>query len=241
MKLTAIRTSWILATVGLAAAAQIAVDPPDVELNPATGLIEAVDATWAGNNYNVRFTEGTAAGEMTFSLSLTTHPANDLDPRIACTAKGDVVVVWWRDLTTDAIIYRKRTLGVGGVVAREADGSRRTKAEAARGSSTWAARRGWPIRFRRPDRGRVGAQVIEDDSEPTRTIVATTAYTGNLDIQLTYESGHLWITWIDSASRVGYSEYNPTTLLWAAAAVESYAPDSIAAARARIRARILGH
>ena len=240
MKQSRIRASWILATVFLAAAAQVAVDPPHIELNAATGLIEAVDSTWSGNNYNVRFTEGTVAGEMSYSLPLTTNPANDLDPRIACTAKGDVVVVWWRDLTTDAIVCRKRSIVTGAWspekllgVANES-GSRPRVVDV--GNDAWVA-----YQIQKNQTRAVGAQVIEDDSEPTRTIVATTSYSGNLDIQIMFESGNLWITWIDSASRVGYSEYNPTTELWTSAAVESFASDSIAAARARIRARILGN
>jgi hypothetical protein len=239
MKLTAIRTSWILATVGLAAAAPLVVDPPDVELNAATGLIETVDAMWSGSNFNVRFTEVTVAGELTYTFLLTSNSANDVDPRIACAANGDLVVVWWRDLTTDALIFRKRSLVSGTWSLEKPLGAVNESSSHPRvvyvGGKSWVV-----YQIQKSGTRSVGAQIIDDDSEPMRSIVATTNYGGDLDLQITYEGGHLWTTWIDSASRVGYSEYNFTTQLWSGVAVESYGSDSVAAARARIRSRVLG-
>lgn len=240
MKLTAICSVMIAATMGLVAGAPVAVDPPDVELNTATGLIDTVDAAWSGSNYNVRFTEATVSGVQTSTFYLTSNSAPNLDPRIACAVNGDLAVVWWRDLATDALIYRRRASASGTWTLERALGSASESASHPRviyaGSKAWVA-----YQIQKNGSRAVSAQVIEDDSEPTRTIVAATSYGGDLDIQLTYESGHLWITWIDGSSRVGYSEHNPTTLLWTAAAVESYAPDSIAEARERIRSRIIGH
>jgi len=238
MKLTAFATPWVVATISLAAGAPPLVDPPDVELNATTGLIETVDSAWAGSNYNVRFTEATVAGELRTTSALTSHAANDLDPRISCSAKGDLVVVWWRDLSTDAVMFRSRAPQSALWAPERALGIASESASRPRivqvGDKAWVA-----YQIQKSASRCVGAQVIDDDAEPMRSIVATTTYGGNLDIQITYESGHLWITWIDSSSRVGYSEFNPTTLLWSPVAVESYAPDSIAAARARIRGRIL--
>ena len=85
----------------------------------------------------------------------------------------------------------------------------------------------------------VGVQIIDDDPEPVRTIVSTTAFTGDLDIQLHAEASHLWVTWIDSTSRLGYSEYSYISGHWSAPIPESYSPDSVAAARARIRSYVL--
>lgn len=239
MKLIAIRTLVTLAAVGLAAAAPISVDPPDAELNNATGLIETVDAAWSGTNFNVRFTEVTVDGVLTSSFYLTSNAAHDVDPRIACATSGELAVVWWRDLATDAVIYRKRSSPSGVWSMERSLGSSTESSSHPRviyaGNKAWVA-----YQIQKSGSRTVGAQVIEDDSEPTRSIIASTSYAGDLDIQISYESGHLWITWIDGPSRVGYSEHNSTTLLWGAAAVESFAPDSIAAARARIRSRILG-
>jgi hypothetical protein len=239
MRRTAIRWCWVVATIGLAAAAQIPVDPPDLELNTVTGLIDTVDASWSGSNYNVRFTAVRVTGEQTGSFLLTSNAANDIDPRIACAANGDELVAWWRDLTTDAVIYRKRSL-VSGIWSLERPLGIATESGSHPriifvGTRAYVA---YQIQYSKSRA--VGVQIIADDPEPMRAIVATTPYTGDLDIQINSETGHVWITWIDSGSRVGYSEYNFTTLLWSAPALESYASDSIAAARSRIRSRILG-
>jgi hypothetical protein len=239
MKRSAIGWCWIVATVGLAASSQFPVDPPDLELNLVTSLIDTVDTTWSVNNYNVRFTEVKPTGEQTESFLLTSNPANDVDPRIACATNGDLVVAWWRDQTTDAVIYRKRSLVSGVWTLEQAAGVPTESASHPR--VVYAGAKAWVAYQIQTSRNRsVGAQVIADDPEPTRAIVATTSFTGDLDILINAESGHLWITWIDSSSRVGYSEYNYTTLLWSAPALESYGSDSIAAARSRIRSRILG-
>jgi hypothetical protein len=87
----------------------------------------------------------------------------------------------------------------------------------------------------------IGVQIIDDTPEPIRSIIATTSYTGDLDIQLEGEAGHLWVTWIDSATLVGYSEYNFESHLWSLPFRESYAGGTVAAARDRIRNRILGY
>jgi hypothetical protein len=87
----------------------------------------------------------------------------------------------------------------------------------------------------------VGAQVIDDDPEPIRSIVGTTSYTGNLDVQLSFESGHLWVTWVDTSSRVAYAQYDYGRRAWSAVAYESFWADSISAARARIWAIVLGY
>lgn len=239
MRLPTVRSCWIVATLALAAAAPLTVDPPDIQLNMATGLIDTVDAAWSGSNFNVRFTEVTVAGQQSSSFLLTSNAANDLDPRIACNENGDLVVVWWRDLNTDTLIYRKRSLLSGAWSLEKPLGMGNESSSHPRvlyaGAKAWVA-----YQFQKNGSRAVGAQIIDDDAEPTRSIVATTTNSGDLDIQINYEAGHLWITWIDSATRVGYSEYNQTTHLWPPVAVESYASDSVAAARDRIRSRILG-
>ena len=86
----------------------------------------------------------------------------------------------------------------------------------------------------------VGAQIIDETPEPIPQIVATTPYSGDLDIRLHAESGHLWLTWIDSNSYVGYAEYIYQSHYWALPSREPYAAGAVAAARSRIRNRILG-
>lgn len=236
---SSIRPCSVIAAIVLASAAALGVDPPDVRINGVSGLIEAVDATWSGSNFNVRHTLVTGAGQQRASFLLTTNAANNVDPRIAVAPNGDVVVAWWRDLATDALVYRKRsfTTGVWGLeraagIASESNSRPRVVYA---GDGPWVA-----YQIQNAKTRSVGAQVIDDDPEPIRSIVATTAYSGDLDTQLNAESKHLWVTWIDNASSVGYAEYVYEKRLWSVPAQEPFTADSVAAARSRIRSRVLG-
>src|SRR5262245_47468801 len=108
-----IRPLAVIAAVVVTTAVTPVVDPPDVCLNGVTGLIETVDASWSGSNYNIRSTQVSLTGEQLSSTVLTSNAANDVDPRVVVTPSGDALVVWWRDLSTDALVYRKRSIGTG--------------------------------------------------------------------------------------------------------------------------------
>ena len=235
----AIRPCSMIAAIVLGSAAAFGVDPPDLRINAVSGLIETVDATWSGSNYNVRHTQVTSAGQQTLSSLLTANAANDVDPRIAIAPNGDVVVAWWRDLATDALVYRRRSFASGAWGVERAAGVAAESNSHARvvyaGDTPWVAYQIQNARTRS-----VGAQIIDDDPEPIRSIVATTSYSGDLDIQLNAESRHLWVTWIDNASNVGYAEFVYEKQLWSLPAQEPLAADSVSAARSRIRGRVLG-
>jgi hypothetical protein len=229
---------FVIAGIVPFSVAAFGVDPPDLRVNTVSGLIETVDATWSGSNFNVRLTEVTSAGQLTSSLLVTANAANDLDPRVAVTPGGDALIVWWRDLMTDALVYRKRITATGvwgperlvGMLSESSSHPRLAYADKA-----WVA---YEIKNKK-DRS-VACQVIDDDPEPIRNIIATTSYTGDLDIQLNAESGHLWVTWIDGPSRVVYAEYVYSRQLWNVPLQESDPEGSISAARERIRERVLG-
>ena len=234
-----IRPYSVIAAIVLASAAAFGVDPPDLRINGVSGLIEAVDATWSGSNFNVRHTLVTGAGQQRASFLLTANAANDVDPRIAIAPNGDVAVAWWRDLATDALVYRKRSFATGAWSLERAAGIASESSNRPRvvyaGDRPWVA-----YQIQNAKARSVGAQIIDDDPEPIRSIVATTAYSGDLDIQLNAESKHLWVTWIDNASNVGYAEYVYEKQFWSVPAQESFAVDSVSAARSRIRGRVLG-
>ncbi len=88
----AVSAAGLLCAAAYAATA-IVVDPPDLKINAVSGLIETVDATWSGSNYNVRYTVVSTSGQQSSTLFLTSVPANDLDPRIAISSGGDAWVV----------------------------------------------------------------------------------------------------------------------------------------------------
>jgi hypothetical protein len=233
------RTCTALAVIAWACWAALAVDPPDVRINPATGLIETVDATWLATNYEVRHTVANGKGQIFTSTLLTTNKVNDLDPRIALSSGGAAYVAWWRDTTPNVTVFRVRASATGSwggerTVGLATESNSRPRVTSY-GNHMWVA-----YQIQSPKERSVSAQIIDDDPEPVRTIVASTSYPGDLDIQLPAEAGHLWVTWIDTASRVGYSEYLSDERFWAIPAYESFATDSVSAARDRIRARILG-
>jgi hypothetical protein len=239
MKHAAFRSHAAVALIALASCAVFAVDPPDLRINTVSGLIEAVDATWSGANYNVRYTATDESGRQTASLLLTSNGKNDFDPRIAVSLEGDAWVTWWRDSSPNLIVYRKHVYATGvwepeRVVGDVAESDSRPRI-AYFGDTPWVVYQIQGVKSRS-----VGAQIIDDDPEPVRSIIATTTYPGDLDLQIQAESGRLWVTWIDTGSRVGYSVLTDAKGVWAPPAYESYATDSVASARARIRTRLIG-
>jgi hypothetical protein len=232
--------SWVaIAVIALASCAAFAVDPPDLRFNAQSGLIETVDSTWSGSEYNVRYTVATGDGEQFTSVLLSTNAANDLDPRIVLSSAGDACVAWWRDRTPNTIVYRKHDFATGVWSAERPVGlsteSNSRPRLAYNAGRIWAAYQIQSAKCRN-----VGAQIIDDDPEPVRSIIASTTYTGDLDIQLVSDSGHLWVSWIDTNRRVGYSEFQYEKQLWSAPLFESFSTDTPAAARARIRGRVIG-
>jgi hypothetical protein len=235
----ATRPFALFAAILLATAAAFGVDPPDLEINSLTGLVETVDATWSGSNFNVRYSVMSGVGSLASSTYLTTNAADDLDPRIAISATGDAYVAWWRDSANDKVLFRKKTYTNGvwtseQTIGLTAESNSRPRITIA-GGSPWVAYQIQNTRSRS-----IGAQIIDDTPEPFRSILATTSFSGDLDVQIQSQSGHLWVTWVDTSSRVGYAEYQFDKRVWLAPAFESFLPDSVTAARSRIEDVILG-
>jgi len=235
----AIRRHFVIAAIVFGSAAAFCVDPPDLRINAVSGLIEVVDATWSETNYNVRYTQVTSTGQPASSIVLSSNTANDVDPCIASAGNGDVVVAWWRDLKADAVVYRKRSIATGAWTLERAVGLAGESNSHPRvvyaGDDPWVAYQIQEFKAKS-----VGAQIIDDDPEPFRSIIATTSYSGDLEIQLNAEESHLWVTWIDSASNVGYAEYDSDERVWSAPTREPFPGDSVSSARSRIRDRVLG-
>lgn len=235
----AARSCAVVAALTWGSSALFAVDPPDLRVNPVSGLIEAVDATWSGNNYDVRYTVVSGAGRQASSRLVTSNVANDVDPRIALSPGGDACVSWWRDTTPSVVVYRKRayvagTWGVERTAGYSSESNSRPRLAYA-GDKLWVV---YQIQNAK-SRG-VGVQIIDDDPEPVRSIIATSYNMGELETELHSEGGHLWVTWIDTTQRVGYSEFVYNKGLWSVPGYESFSGDSASDAIARIRARVLG-
>ena len=239
MRQSAIFSSSLVAVIAIGTAGAVAgVDPPDLEVNAVSGLIETVDATWSGSNYNVRYTVMNTSGFQSNSLLLSTNSHDDVDPRIAINPSGNAYVAWWRDQSVDAVVYRKHTYLTGAWSAERTVGLASESNSRPRviydGGKIWV---GYQIQNARSRS--IGVQIIDDDPEPVRSIIGTTSYTGDIDLQIQFEAGHLWVTWIDTSSRAAYSEYSYDKRTWSSTAYESYSSDSVDAARTRIRNLIL--
>ena len=217
-------------------------DLPDSAVNPVTGYIEVSDTTWTGVDYNARHVVNPGSGQPLQLTVLTTNAADDLGTKLALNASGNTWVTWWRDLSTDVVVVRKRTYSSGtwsdeGQISQSGESSRKPVI-VHDGTRPWVA---FEVTA---SGGRNIAVVMGSDSPipwPTRDIVGYTTYSQDLDLTLSSVSGNLWVTWIDSSSQVGWTEYNAGNDTWSSPGYESYASDSVAAARGRIRTTVIGN
>lgn len=215
-------------------------DPPDSRTNPSNSHIETVDSTLAGGDYNVRHVDTPSGGYPTVT-QLSSNSADDNGPRVSIGSSGATSVVWWRDGATDEVYYRRRSAPNTsfGSEVRISDGSEHSRSPriAYDGGSVWIA-------YEVTTSGQTGiAATGTEDGEPFpgRTIVGSTSYAGDRDLLVHSESGHVWITWIDSSSQVAWSEYDKRASVWGQVGNESYSNDSVPEARGRVRATVLAN
>lgn len=227
----------VLAACGLLAAFQP--DMPDSAVNPVTGLIEIADPVWSGTNHDIHYVINSDPPE---DLVVTSNPADDWRPRLAIAHNGDAWVVWWREGNPTTVLSRKRTQSDGSWSAERvlspAGEDCSNPYAVVDGTGTWVA-----YEKHGPGAVFIAVGVIIDEPEPidAPTSIASTGYTGTLDVRAHSESGNLWVTWIDSATEVGWSEFDAASGTWSAAAYESYSGSTVVAARAEIRTTVLGN
>ena len=210
-------------------------DPPDSAINPSTGNIEIADPVWAGTNQNIDFVVQ-ISGQKPQVHTVTDNSLDDLRPRIAHASNGDAWVTWWRDDATDAVLIRKRHLSDGSWDAErllsDPGESSRNPSIVHDGTNAWVA-------FEFDDQADTGiaVEMILDDPDPVgiRVMVGTTDFGDTTAPMARAAQGHLWVTWIDSASDVGWAEYDYASETWSLSLTESYALDSVEDARGRIR------
>ena len=80
-------------------------EAPDAKVNSQTSVIEIADPVWAVDNYDILYV--VAPGERSRSTAVTTHPADDLRPRMAIAPDGDAYVVWRRAVATPPVRIRR--------------------------------------------------------------------------------------------------------------------------------------
>jgi hypothetical protein len=231
----------VVSLLACAAGPSLAEDPPDSDVNPQTGSIETVDSVESTGQSDVRHAVDPGQGGPRVLEILTTSTLDDLSPRIAIDTDGDSWVVWWREGTTDEVLYRVRDLGTGTWSAEQTisdteDDSRNPEI-ALDDTSVWVV-------FEARHSGGTDLVVtsggMDDPSPfPGLTVLGTSALSSGVDVLLHSESGHLWVSWIDDGDDVGWREYDYASESWLSAAYESYAQDDVSSARERIRDSVL--
>ena len=238
--ITALRASMILLIFGLAILPATATDPPDSDLNPQSGFIETTDSVLAADDYEVRHVINVGNGYKRESLLITSADQNDNAPRLAITDAGNSWVVWWRDDETDEVLIRRRDYADNSwsdetLISSKSESSRNPEI-ACDGSDIWVV-------YELDDAGDpgIGVRMIVDDPHPVgiRAVIGTTSYSEDLDSLIHAASGHLWVTWIDSAAYVAWTAYDYTTESWSSPEYEDYSNDSVEDARERIGNGIL--
>jgi len=215
-------------------------DPPDSAVNPQSGFVETVDATWNQTDYDVRHVVD--SGPPAKVTLLASGSEDDRGPRIALAPNGDTFVVWWRDRVVDGILVMRRdhatdTWGTERL-ASDGDEDSRHPEIVHDGQTAWAA---WEIDSGGGTDVAVSALPTEPSPFPGRTVLASTSYGGDVDVLIEADGGSLWVTWVDSGTQVGWSAYDAATGTWTTADYESYAEDDVPSARARIRSAVSGN
>jgi hypothetical protein len=88
----------------------------------------------------------------------------------------------------------------------------------------------------------VGAVAIDDTPDPFgRVVLGSHIAAPTADPQISSAAGHLWVSWVQDATRVGWSAFDSTNRTWTTPLFEPYGPqDGVTGARSRIRTQVLG-
>lgn len=217
----------------------VAGEPPDLELNPVTGYLESVDVADDSSSRIRHLVDEGQGGRRTSELI---SSGAGWSPRIAITASGKSWVVWWEDSASDEVYCRTRSgePGTWSAVRRVSSvGEEGRHPEIVHHNGTaWIA---YEITGSGGTKSVAVLGTIDDPEPiPTRTVIATTLWNGDVDVLIHAEPSHVWATWVDSSTHLGWSEWSSATGLWQLPQYESYATDSVEQARSRIRDAVLG-
>ncbi|MBZ5640742.1 MAG: hypothetical protein LAO51_18545, partial [Acidobacteriia bacterium] len=216
-------------------------DPPAAVLDVRTGRIVTTDAYWTGSQYQVRCTITYSPGRQD-AVVVGESAYDDVDPRIALNSTSDTWVVWWRNASTGQVLVRKRTDATATWGDERQVSSGDESSEHPRivfdGTLPWVA---YEVQGANGKNIAVSAVIDDPQPIPLRTLLGTTTYLGDLDVLIASDSGHLWVTWVNSETEIGWSEYDYGTGTWSAPSSESYASDSVDDARERIQSAVLGN
>jgi hypothetical protein len=229
---------WLAAAI--VSGAILADDAADTKVNPQNSTIETVRSEWEASSYDIRLLISQSLDGDATVFHVSTHEADDRSPRIEIAPGGDTWMTWRRDLETDEVRVRpffhgSQTLGSDRLVSQSSENARNPEI-VFDGVAPWIVYE---------DHGSAKSVIvvgINDEPDPVGAGVTlrTTSYGGNVDARIHHASGHLWVTWVDSATHVGWAERDYGEETWSAAAYESYSGSTVGAARQAIRDAVLG-
>ncbi len=209
--------------------------------NPVSGYLERVWEVHDGHDYEIHWAKkvGTV---WTSERSLTDNTADDTNPRLAFFADGSTAVAWKRAGSSGGRIYylgHDYTDGWQSSAVAVSDGTRDASMPAALvfGSNAWIA-------WQEQATGGMRVMAGGSDGGDAWPLGFTVSHIGTSSLNAPYaeisKSGtHLWVSWIDSSTQLGWSEYDSTNDTWSTEQHESYSgPADIPAARARIETTV---
>lgn len=223
------------------ATSTLASDPPDSEVNPVTGHIETTDSFSDEGLINVRHTDNPGGSLRKNVILLSAASQDDLDPRVTISDDGDTLVAWWRDGDNDVVLCRKRSYSSGSWSSEwqvsEVDENGRNPEIVNDDSRAWVA-----YEIDDPNGTSIGVNAIADEPNPigSLAILRTTSWAGDVGVLIDFDSGHLWVTWVDDDSFIGWSEFDYSSNTWPSPSYEAYEGDKVENARESIRTTVLG-
>jgi hypothetical protein len=86
----------------------------------------------------------------------------------------------------------------------------------------------------------VAVQAILDEPDPigTRTVLGTSAFSGDVDARIHAAGGHLWATWVDAADSLGFSVFDSAEQKWSDPQFEDVLDEDFQAAREAVEAAV---
>ena len=214
-------------------------DPPASAVNPQSGDIEIADPTWSGTSRDIDYVIDAQNGEKPDVYNVTDDPQDDHRPQLVIASNGDAWVTWWRDDTLDRVLVRKRHFSDGSWdderVLSDSGESSRNSTIVHDGTDAWVA-----YEFDDQSNTGIAVAITVDEPDPVgiRVVLATTEFGGEVDAMIHAAQGHLWTTWVDSATDVRWAEYDYASQTWGFPTFESYAQDTVEDAVDRIRSAV---
>jgi hypothetical protein len=230
--------AWGLAAVLVAGNLTLS-DPPASAVNPQSGDIEIADPTWSGTSRDIDYVIDAGNGQWPEVYTVTDNPLDDHRPQLVIAPNGDAWVTWWRDDSTDRVLVRKRHFSDGSWdnerVLSDSGESSSGPTIAHDGTDAWVA-----YEFDDQSSTGIAVAITVDDPDPVgiRTVLATSEFSGAVDVAIHAAQGRLWTTWVDSATAVAWAEYDYASDTWGLPAFESYALDTVEDALDRIRSAV---